>query len=139
MTPLKIEALPNDVTRAQHGPGSVEFWFPRPDVAMGRYTGTPTAELYPPVIEAMTRRLRTERALHVFADLSAIDGFDSAFRERWTEWFRGHRAQVAGVHILFHSRLVAIGIALVGVALGGQVHTYSSREDFEKALRRGGR
>jgi hypothetical protein len=138
MTTVKIEALPNDVTRAADDKSAVEFWFPKPNVAIGRYTGTPTAELFVPVNEAMARRLRIERALHVFADLDAIDGFDAAFREAWTEWFRKNRSAVASCHILFRSRLVAIGIAMVGAALGGQVQTYSKREDFELALKKAG-
>jgi hypothetical protein len=138
MSSVKIEALPNGVTRAADEKSAVEFWFPKPNVAIGRYTGTPTAELFGPVNDAMARHLRTERSLHVFADLDAIDGFETAFREAWTAWFRKNRSAVASCHILFRSRLVAIGISMVGAALGGMVQTYSKREDFELALKKAG-
>ena len=138
MTALKIEALPNDVTRVSDLKSAVEFWFPKPSVAIGRYTGTPTTALFGPVNDAMARQLRTERSLHVFADLEPIDGFEPAFREAWTGWFRKNRSAVASCHILFRSRLVAIGIGMVSAALGGLVQTYSKREDFELALKKAG-
>lgn len=138
MPPAKIEYLPNDVTRASDEKSAVEFWFPRPNVAIGRYSGTPTPALFAPVNDAMARRVPRERSLHVFADLYDIEGFEAAFREAWTEWFRKNRSAVASCHILFRSRLVAIGIGMIGAAIGGQVQTYSKREDFELALKKAG-
>jgi hypothetical protein len=135
---LQLQPLPNGVMRASHGKGAVEFWFPRSNVAVGRYTGTPTAELFSPVIEAMKARLPRELRLHVFADLGAIDGFEPSFRERWRAWFCENRPAVASCHVLFSSRLVAIGIGILSVALGGPVQTYSQREEFERALQRAG-
>jgi hypothetical protein len=135
---LQLEPLPGGMTRASTVRGSVDYGFVRPNVVVGRYAGTPEEPLYLPVTQAMAEQLGHERALHVFADLENIEGYEPALRERWVAWFRAHRPAIASCHILFRSRLVAIGIGIIGVAIGGRVHTYGSRDEFEAALLRAG-
>lgn len=132
--PARVEALPGHATRVSTDKGAVEYAFPRRNVMLARYTGTSSLEHFRHVTRAMTERLAVEPRLTLFADFEHIDGFDVEFREAWVHWFRLHRGRIAGLHILFRSRLVAIGVGIVGLVLGADLSSYRERTPFELAL-----
>ncbi len=131
---LRSESLAEGATRLSSEKGSVTYAFPLPDVVLARYAGLLTAELYTEVVDIMARRLAVRPTLRMYADLGDIDDYDSGFREGWAGWFRTHRKSVAELHVLFRSRLVGIGLTVIGVATGGNIKTYSDRAAFERIV-----
>jgi hypothetical protein len=131
---LRSESLANGTTRLFTEKGAVEYSFPLPDVVLARYSGTLTAELYTEVVDIMARRLAVRPTLRLFADLGDITDYDAGFREGWAGWFRTHRKSVGELHVLFRSRLVGIGLTVIGVATGGNITTYSDRAAFERVV-----
>lgn len=135
-SPLRSESLADGVTRLSSEKGSVAYSFPQPDVVLARYAGVLTAELYTGAVEIMARRLAVRPTLRMFADLGDIEDYDAGFREGWAGWFRAHRQSIGELHVLFRSRLVGIGLTVIGVATGGRILTYSDRAAFERVVPR---
>jgi hypothetical protein len=133
---LKSESLPDGTMRLSCEKCSVTYSFPEPDVVLARYAGVLTAELYTGVVEIMARRLAVRPTLRLFADLGDITDYDAGFREGWAGWFRTHRKSISALHVLFRSRLVGIGLTVIGVAIGGNIITYSDRDAFEGVVPR---
>ena len=131
---LRSETLADGATRLSSDKGSVTYSFPLPDVVLARYAGVLTAELYTEVVDIMARRLAVRPTLRMYADLGDIEDYDAGFREGWAGWFRTHRKSVTELHVLFRSRLVGIGLTVIGVATGGNIKTYSDRAAFEQIL-----
>ena len=133
---LRSESLSEGATRLSNEKGSVTYSFPQPDVVLARYAGVLTAELYTEVVDIMARRLAVRPSLRMYADLGDIEDYEAGFREGWAGWFRTHRKSVTELHVLFRSRLVGIGLTVIGVATGGNIKTYSDRDAFERVVPR---
>jgi hypothetical protein len=131
---LRSESLEGGVTRLFDDKGAVAYSFPQPDVVLARYSGVLSAALYTEVVDIMARRLAVRPTLRMFADLGEIADYDAGFREGWAGWFRTHRKSVGELHVLFRSRLVGIGLTIIGVATGGRILTYSDRAEFERMV-----
>ncbi len=72
--------------------------------------------------------------LHLFADLGAMNNYDSGLRTELTAGFLPARERIASFPILLRSKLVAMGVSVANLALGGLVQTMDDRERFKKAL-----
>lgn len=63
-----------------------------------------------------------------------MTGYDSDARQALTAWTDRQRPHLRGIHILVHSKIVAMGIAVANLATGGITVTYASRTEFESVL-----
>lgn len=72
----------------------------------------------------------------LFDDLEDLRGYDSGVRLRLTDWGKKHRAQIVAFHILTRSRLVAMGVTVANLALGGHIRAHTNRASFDVALRK---
>jgi hypothetical protein len=72
-------------------------------------------------------------ALH---DWSALTGYDTAARHLCTAWMRTHRASFDDVTILVSSALVAMGVNVANIALGGFLYATTDRAAFDAAIAR---
>lgn len=66
-------------------------------------------------------------ALH---DWSKLQSYTSSARTRLTEWMMQHRHGFAAVHILVSSNLVAMGVNVANLALGGFLHAGTDAAAF---------
>lgn len=87
------------------------------------------------IIEQRNRILRECGKIALFDDLELLTGYDSEVRVRLTKWSRDNRPRIVAFHILTQSRLVAMGVTVANLALGGSIRAHLSREGFEAALR----
>lgn len=71
----------------------------------------------------------------LFDDLERVTGYDTAVRVRLTAWGREHRSHIVAHHILTRSKLVAMGVSVASLALGGAIEAHSRRDSFDGALR----
>jgi hypothetical protein len=99
-----------------------------------QYAGYGTAELVPPMLEALEESLLFDRPV-VFDDWQHVTGYDSAVRQQITDWAQADKTRILETHILVRSDLVAMGVAVANLALGGHIRAYTRRDEFEDALR----
>lgn len=72
---------------------------------------------------------------HVFLSAERLDGYDSGVRIGMTELILRHRRRIASVGVLVKSKLVAMGVSVANLALGGFIKSYNSRSSYEAAIR----
>lgn len=77
---------------------------------------------------------RVDRAgLSAFHDVTGVDDYDVAARERVSEWARAHASAFEGIHVLVERRTIAWALKIVGIAGGVKIVAYHSLADFEAA------
>lgn len=64
-------------------------------------------------------RVSSQGAGVVLHDWSNLENYTSTARERLTDWTLEHRRSLAAVHILVRSSIVAMGVNVANLALGG--------------------
>src|SRR5262245_53149402 len=83
-------------------------------VARGHIVASDTEAL----IDVLDSKLPLGRPLFGFYDWAEVTGYESASRVLLTKWsLSAPRGSIGGVHILFRSRLVAMGVATASLAL----------------------
>lgn len=86
----------------------------------------------------MTRRadtLVTKGGIRFFFDFWQMPTYDSEMRTEWTAFLVKHRARIAEIHVVARSKLVAMGVSVANLALGGIIKTYPVPGGaFERAL-----
>lgn len=74
--------------------------------------------------------------LAVFFDLGDMPGYDSGLRVALTRWLQSHLRSVK-IHVVVRSKIVAMGVSVANLALGGIIQTYTQRVGaFERELER---
>lgn len=76
---------------------------------------------------------------HTFHDWTEVVGYSPSARKFLTDWLHASRGRLSSVHILFSSRLLAMGISLANLVLGGFIQAYGDRERFGNAMRKAAR
>ncbi len=89
----------------------------------------------PLITEEIGRAIPTDGKLVSFVNLSQQTGQASVTREWWAAWVKEHRPQLEGAHMLVRSRLMDMAISVLGMMLGGVIHSYSEPAAFEAAIR----
>ena len=57
-------------------------------------------------------------------------------RESFFVWMKTYGKGLKGLHVLFNSKLIEMGIALVNFVLSGTITSYSDVPSFERAIKR---
>jgi hypothetical protein len=109
------------------------LWVPCPALLVIAMQGHGHAEFAPTIVEAY-RTLRQKGAIYVFADIEDMSNYDSRLRVELTAAFSPDRARIAALHVLLKSKLVAMGVSVANLALGGIVKTDNDRAKFKQAL-----
>ena len=76
--------------------------------------------------------------LHVFHDWRRMTGYDSAARERLSRHVQEMGPRIASANLLVESRIMAMGVQVANMLLGGRLVTYSAREAFAAAMQASG-
>jgi hypothetical protein len=74
----------------------------------------------------------TKSRLDVFHDWEAVTGYGTEVRQELTRWALENPGRTESVHVLVGSRIVAMGVTVANVALGGIVTAHHERAKFEK-------
>jgi hypothetical protein len=89
-----------------------------------------------PVIErALDGLFRSVRAIHTFWDLRDLINYHSDVRVYSTNVLLAHRARLSSVHTLSTSKIVAMGVSVANLALGGIITNHKTQVGFEMAVR----
>jgi hypothetical protein len=85
-------------------------------------------------ILAAYRTLDAKSPLYVFAELDRMTNYDTGLRTDLTAGFLPDRARIAAFHVLLRSKIVAMGVSVANLALGGFVDIYDDPPRFKTAL-----
>lgn len=127
------EELPDGV-RISDGRGIIDVRNPAPHVELIRCEGYARAEHVAEILEGRDRIVRACGKIAIFDDLEDLRGYDSDVRSRLTGWSRDHRPKIVAFHILVRSKIVAMGVSLANLAIGGAIVAHTRRAAFEAAL-----
>jgi hypothetical protein len=88
-----------------------------------------------PVIErTLAKQFAGGERLATFWDLGELVNYHSDVRIFSTRVLLAHRKQISAIHTFTRSKLVAMGVSVANLALGGIITAHPQRESFEAAL-----
>jgi hypothetical protein len=131
---MNVRELENDRVLIEHAHGYVEVSELAPAVFVTRYYGTAPVIVVDPVLERFNDRLANGHRISLSIDATDLAFFEAEFRRRWTEWMRDNKSRLDDVHLLFSSRLVMMGAALVNATIGPKIKSFSDRDEFDAAI-----
>jgi hypothetical protein len=114
--------------------GHLVMWEPCSHILVAQMVGHVTEDLAAPYIARIVTLAATSMRFEVFIDSQDVAGYDPGFRVKTTANARAHQPHTKGYTILFSSKLVAMGVAVANLALGGIIETYSDRAQFIATL-----
>lgn len=114
--------------------GDIHLSWPRPEVLLVRLTGHFDMKLGKFMLDAATRCLDQQKRVQVFCDWSDATGYDSDVRVSFTNWVASNQGRTK-FHMLVTSKIVAMGVSVANLALGGSLAVFNNRPAFESALR----
>lgn len=79
---------------------------------------------------------RRGQKLRVFHDWVEMTGYESHCRQRLTTWAVANLDAFDEMHLAQRSKIVAMGVQVANIALGGLIRTHTDRAAVEIALRR---
>lgn len=131
---MEVRQLEDDRMLIEHAHGYVEVTELAPAVFVTRYYGTAPVIVVDPVLVRFNERLADGHRISLSIDATDLAFFEAEFRRRWTEWMRENKARLDDVHLLFSSRLVMMGAALVNATIGPKIKSFSDRDQFDAAI-----
>src|SRR5262245_51958442 len=130
---MKHEKLPNGGIRLTTSRGGAAAWFAGPLLHMTCW-GDGEGALARAFLSELTALIRDKKSLVCFNDLEQLRTYDPTFRARFDDWGAQTKEEIATVHVLVRSKLVAMAIAVFALFQSGRVRSYSSRKEWEAAL-----
>jgi hypothetical protein len=114
--------------------GELRMWLAAPTVMVFKYKGHSDASYVDFLEEVVDRVFGSRGGLHFLVDCEEQTGFDAGFRRRITEWAKRLEPRTETYCLFARSRLVAFGIALVGLLVGGNTQVCTTRDAFRSKL-----
>jgi hypothetical protein len=115
--------------------GQLRIFLPAPTVMIFKYVGHTDLSHIEFIERAFDDTFAPEQQhLHLFVDAEEQTGYDSDFRRRTAAWSSRVEPRTDTYCVLVKSRLVAIGVNLTVLAVGGRVSVVSKRAHFEARL-----
>jgi len=108
---------------------------PAPSVLATRAKGMGSLEMVEQIIHFGDGLLRSSPAIQIFHDFSEVTGYRSEARRRLVAWGVDKATCIEATHVLFRSKLVAMGVSMATALLRNQVIGYPNRLEFEAARR----
>ncbi len=126
-----------DGTVAWSGPEGTSFFTLRDaSVVEGRVVGHGSVELGRTIRQELATFIDQCGPISLFTDWSQGTGYDSRTRNELTAWTLTHRHHLRAIHVLVHSKIVAMGLGVANLAIGGGIHSTSDPLTFRRDLRR---
>jgi hypothetical protein len=132
---MQMKTFPDGGRGLENDRGSIGVWM-RPPILLAQMIGYGDGRFADPIIDAFDEALRGKHPVQIFFEMSGMPNYDSALRTRLTTHFGTHRARVASLHVFTRSKLVAMGVSVANLALGGIITSHDSLVAFQSALDR---
>ena len=117
--------------------GTLRAWMLAPNLYVTQGEGHMT-DIHCEFIEAYGEAClrRHPGKYYVFHDWRELTGYDTRTRIRLTAWAVAHRHAYEEVHLAVRSRIIAMGVQVANVALGGFMRTHAGIATLEVELAR---
>ena len=137
---LERYKVPADATRLKSDRGEIVLWAPVSGVFLQIARGHGDVTLGELMVRELERAFEGKRDICSFFDGLAFTGYDTGFRTRLADVSRRQveAGQLKRVNLLTHSKLVAMGAAVVNLAIGSKIDVFSDVAVFESVLVRVG-
>jgi hypothetical protein len=116
--------------------GAVRFDWTKSGVILETVSGHAHALFAPLVLKRFNAALTATGRTTQLCDFWGITSYDSDFRLEHTRWGQRHRPMIDAIHILTQSKLVAMGVSVANLAMGGMFTSYTKRNDFNIAAQK---
>jgi hypothetical protein len=115
---------------------TLRIWLPIRTVIVIEFSGHLTAPLAGHLMSETNRVLAHPQhtPLCIFNDWWEMKSYDSAARTELTHWAARIKPQLSTVHLLTQSKIVAMGISVANLALGGFLQGHTRRAEWNTAL-----
>jgi len=115
------------------GQARLNLWALRPLLVI-QIVGFGDGGFAPPIVAAFESLLPSATSLNVFFELSSMPDYDATLRTLLTQRFRADQARIASFDVCTASKLVARGVSIANLALGGIISLYGERAPLLAAL-----
>lgn len=132
-----FEELGRDLQEVTTGGGTARLWWLTPTIYVTQVSGQmgeKHADLFERFAEERIRNAPGK--VNVFHDWLGMTGYESRCRQRLTRWSLEHLDAYGEVHLALRSKLVAMGVQVANIALGGKIRVHGSRATLEAELKR---
>jgi hypothetical protein len=128
--------IPAGAARVASTRGEFVLWAPAPSVVMQIAVGHGGAEIVEQLMKENDRLMAGRRDVLAFFDGLAFTSYDSGFRTSLSGQARRQldAGQIKAVTVLSRSKLVAMGSAVVNMALGSRFEIVANLRAFESRL-----
>lgn len=89
------------------------------------------------LVRYMDERIRhSVGGAYFFHDWLDMTGYESVCRQRLTEWTAENRSSITELHLAVQSKIVAMGVQVANLALGGFLRTHTDRASLDREIER---
>jgi hypothetical protein len=134
MTPVEHESPPKNLVVSTSPAGEHRIWVPARGIVATCFVGRGTIELARGIKRDMMPILEAESPAAVYADWQGMTGYESEARIELTAWMKSVRPHMRSFSVLVRSRVVAMGVSVANLALGGGLRSFTSTTAFRRAL-----
>jgi hypothetical protein len=110
--------------------GELRVWLAAPLVMVVKYIGYTDSSHVAFAESAFDATLGRRTEVHLYVDCGEQTGHDAAFRDGSLTWARRIRLQTQTYCVLVRSRIVALGVAVANMQIGGPAIAMSDRNAF---------
>jgi hypothetical protein len=103
-------------------------------VVLVRLVGQAEQPAAPMIFACLEQAFAAGRALDVFWDLEKLINYHSDVRTESTRVLLAHRPQLHSIQTYSTSKLVAMGVSVANLALGGIIRMHKGRTTFDAAI-----
>ncbi len=112
---------------------TLELAAPAPHILASRVVGMGSLEMVQKVIEFGDSLIAQAGAIQIFHDFSEVSGYRAEARRVLVDWGVQNPDAIKCTHVLFRSKIVAMGVAMATRLLGEQLTGYSAYPEFDAA------
>ncbi len=112
---------------------TLELAAPAPHILASRVVGMGSLEMVQNVIEFGDALIADAGSIQIFHDFSEVSGYRAEARRVLVDWGVQNPDAIECTHVLFRSKIVAMGVSMATRLLGEQLTGYSKYPQFDAA------
>jgi|HubBroStandDraft_6_1064221.scaffolds.fasta_scaffold262090_2 hypothetical protein len=118
--------------------GAIRYDWTRAGVIRVIIVGHGHASYATPSIKNYDTVLHFTGRISVLFDYWDMTGYDTEFRVKTSAWAAKHQSLVDSGYMVTRSKLVAMGVSVVNLVIGGKIKAVSNRAEFDQEAKRVG-
>jgi len=116
------------------GRGRLALWVVPPGFLVFQLVGHGEKSFIGPILSGFERALGHGALVQMFVDAELMSSYDTALRTEVTAAFLPKRQRIGSLHIVVRSKIVAMGVSVANLALGGLMTIYRDPGALHAAL-----